>query len=157
MGNRHMKNEKHKKKESFKQDNFLLYVPKKKHETWEIREDKVYLIFYHNKAIEKFVRWLVRKPYVSDMGLDELGSTVWQLIDGKATVYDIGKKFEDKFGDSCKPVYERLIMYVRYLNKRGWITFDRGDQEGWKIIQSNMGNDVMKEEVEHYMNSKTKK
>ena len=137
MENAHIKNKKGKKKENFRQDNFLLYVPKKKHETWEIRDDKVYLIFHHNKFIEKFVRWLVRKPNVSDMALDELGSTVWLLIDGKTTVYDIGKKFEEKFGDSCRPVYERLIMYIRYLNRRGWITFDRGNQEGGKAIKIN--------------------
>lgn len=132
MENGHMENKKYKKKENFKQDNFLLYVPKKKHKTWEIRKGKVYLIFYHNKAIEKFVRWLVKKPNVSDMAFDERGSAVWLLIDGKATVYDIGKKLEEKFGSSCQPVYERLIMYIRYLNRRGWITFDRGDQEGGK-------------------------
>lgn len=157
MENEHIKNKKHKKKEDFKQDNFLLYVPKKKHETWEMREDKVYLIFYHNKAIERFVRWLVRKPYVSDMALDELGSTVWLLIDGTATIYDIGKKFEEKFGDSCKPVYERLIMYIRYLNRRGWISFDRGDQESGKVMENDMKNDIMKEEVTHYMDSQIKK
>ncbi|HEY8892047.1 MAG TPA: PqqD family protein [Clostridium sp.] len=144
MQNGHMKNKKHKKKENFKQDNFLLYVPKKKHETWEIREGKVYLIFNHDKIIEKFVRWLVRKPNVSDMALDELGSTVWLLIDGKATVNDIGNKIEEKFGPSCKPVFERLIMYVRYLNRRGWIAFDRGDQEGGKVMEINKKIDTKK-------------
>ena len=124
-----MGNKKQKKQEDFKQDNFLLYVPKKKHNTWEIRKEKVYLIFYHTKIIEKFVRWLVKKSNVSDIALDELGSTIWVLIDGKATVYEIGKKLEEKFGDSCQPVYERLILYIRYLNRRGWISFERGLQE----------------------------
>ena len=129
MGNRHVENKQHNKKEDLKQDNFLLYVPKKKHNTWEIRKGKVYLIFYHTKLIEKFVRWLVKKSNISDIALDELGSTIWILIDGKATVYEIGKKLEEKFGDSCQPVYERLILYIRYLNRRGWISFERGLQE----------------------------
>jgi succinyl-diaminopimelate desuccinylase len=145
MENRHIK--KNKKKENFKQDNFLLYVPKKKHGTWEIRKDKVYLIFHHKKAIERFVRWLVKKPNVSDMVLDDRGSAVWLLIDGKATVYDIGKKLDEKFGSSCQPVYERLIMYIRYLNRRGWITFDRGDQKGGKVMEINMKIDAMKEKL----------
>lgn len=154
MEDGHKKSKKNKKKENFKQDNFLLYVPKKKHETWEIRENKVYLIFYHNRAIEKFVRWLVRKPNVSDMALDELGSTVWLLIDGKTTVYDIGKKFEDKFGSKCQPVYERLIMYIRYLNRRGWISFDRGNQEAQKGMEINMKIDTMENNSKGIKNKK---
>ena len=154
MEDGHKKRKNNKKKENFKQDNFLLYVPKKKHETWEIRENKVYLIFYHNKAIERFVRWLVRKPNVSDMVLDELGSKVWLLIDGKTTVYDIGKKFEDKFGSKCQPVYERLIMYIRYLNRRGWISFDRGNQEAQKGMEINMKIDTMKNNSKGIKNKK---
>lgn len=117
------------KKQDYKQDNFLMYVPKQKHDIWEVRKGRVFLIFDHNKAAEKFVRWLVKKPYVSDVELDEMGSRVWQSIDGKKSVYDIGQELLKEFGDKCQPIYERLIMYIRYLNRKGWISFDRGDQE----------------------------
>ncbi|CCJ34249.1 MULTISPECIES: PqqD family protein [Caloramator] len=112
-----------------KDDNFLLYIPRKKHLTFEKRDGKIYLIFYHNKPIEKFLRWLVKKPAVSDIELDGLGSRVWELIDGENTVYDIGQKLLEEFGKEAEPVYERLIMYLRYLNRRGWIAFERGKQE----------------------------
>lgn len=118
-----------KRKKLIKDDNFLLYVPKKKLETFEVKKGKVKLIFYHDKWIEKFARWLVKKPYVSDMELDALGSAVWLLIDGNNSVYDIGQKLLEQFGESCEPVYDRLVMFLRYLNKRGWITFDRGNQQ----------------------------
>lgn len=111
------------------EDNFLLYIPKKKHETWEVRNNKVYLIFHHNKSIEKFVRWLVKKPNVSDMELDEIGSKVWLCIDGQSTVYEIGQEMEKIFGEKINPVYDRLIMYLRYLNRKGWISFLRGNQQ----------------------------
>ncbi len=116
-------------KENHKEDNFLLYVPKKKHEAWEIRNGKVYLIFYHDKIVERFVRWLVKKPNVSDMELDEIGSKVWQYIDDKRTVYDIGQELLKNFGEKMNPVYDRLIMYLRFLNRKGWISFDRGNQK----------------------------
>ncbi len=35
------------------------------------------------------MRWLIKKSNVSDIELDERGSTVWQLCDGTKTVYDI--------------------------------------------------------------------
>lgn len=120
------------KKEQKKEDNFLLYVPVKKHTDWEVKNGKVNLIFYHNKAIEKFMRWLVKKPYVSDIELDDIGSAVWNSIDGKTSVYDIGEKLLSQFGKKCDPVYDRLIMYLRYLNRKGWISFDRGNQESNK-------------------------
>lgn len=117
------------KKEQKKEDNFLLYVPVKKHTDWEVKNGKVFLIFYHNKTIEKFMRWLVKKPYVSDIELDDIGSAVWKSIDGKTSVYDIGEKLLKEFGKKCDPVYDRLIMYLRYLNRKGWVSFDRGNQE----------------------------
>lgn len=116
------------KKEKKDQDNFLLYIPKKKHEKWEVKNGTVYLIFEHDKTAEKFARWLVKKPYVSDVELDELGSAVWQLIDGKRTLHEIGVKLVEQFGEKCDPIYDRLIMYIRHLNKKGWISFDRGPQ-----------------------------
>jgi hypothetical protein len=117
-------------KKEQRDDNFLLYVPKKKHESFEVQRGKVKLIFYHNKFAEKLMRWLVKKPNVSDIELDKLGSSVWLLIDGKSSVYDIGQSLLKEFGASCDPVYDRLIMYLRYLNKKGWIAFERGNQEG---------------------------
>lgn len=115
-------------KSKSKEDNFLLYVPRKKHEEWKTEKGKVKLIFHHDKAAEKFVRWLVKKPYTSDIELDELGSKVWSLIDGNRSVFEIGKELKLHFGDACEPIYDRLIMYLRYLNKKSWISFSRGDQ-----------------------------
>jgi hypothetical protein len=115
-------------KKNNKEDNFMLYIPKKKHETFEINKGVVKLIFYHDKWAEKFARWLTKKPYVSDVELDELGSKVWTLINGESSVYDIGQGLLNEYGTSCEPVYDRLIMYLRYLNKKGWISFERGNQ-----------------------------
>jgi hypothetical protein len=80
-----------------KDDNFLLYIPNKKHQFWEVRNGKVFLIFDHNKAAEKLVRWLVKKPNISEVELDEMGSKVWLYIDGKSSVYEIGKKLVEEF------------------------------------------------------------
>lgn len=116
-------------KKQNREDNFLLYIPNKKHEQWEIKKDKVLLIFKHDKAAEKFIRWLVKKPLISDVELDELGSKVWMLINGERSVYEIGQELKREFGDACEPIYDRLIMYLRYLNKKAWISYSRGNQD----------------------------
>lgn len=118
-------NLKEKNKEETKGDNFLLYVPKKKHVEYEVRNHRVFLIFHHTKPIEKLLRWLVKKPYISDVELDEIGSEIWKLIDGNTSVYEIGQKLFEKFGKKCEPIYDRLILYLRYLNKKGWVSFEK--------------------------------
>lgn len=111
-----------------KEDNFLLYIPKKKHSNWQIDKGRVKLIFYHDKPAEKFIRALMKKSRNSDVTFDDIGSTTWNLINGQNTVYDIGKELLKIYGEACEPVYDRLIMYIRYLNRRNWISFERGKQ-----------------------------
>lgn len=115
--------------EKKKEDNFLLYIPKLKHEVFKVEKGTVKLIINHDKPVERAVRWLVKKPLVSDVELDKVGSKVWMLINGERSVFDIGQDLISEFGKSCDPVYERLIMYLRYLNKKGWIYFERGTQQ----------------------------
>jgi hypothetical protein len=116
------------KDNNHKEDNFLLYIPNKKHMEWEERNGKVYLIFHHDKMAEKFLRWLVKKPFVSDLELDDLGSSTWRLIDGERSVHEIAQSLLKQYGKAVEPVNERLIMYLRHLNKKGWISFHRGSQ-----------------------------
>lgn len=108
-------------------DNFLLYIPIIKHDLYEVRKGNVYLIFIHDKPLEKVLRWLVKKPYKSEVQLDIIGSEVWLLIDGKSNIHDIGRMLFKKFGDDCYPIYDRLILYLKYLNKKGWISFKKDE------------------------------
>ena len=106
-----------------KEDNFLLYTPHRKHTEYEVKNGKAILVFHHDKVIERFIRWLVKKPTISDVELDEIGTFVWQAIDGKRNIYDISKDMVSKFGAKIDNADERLIMYIRYLNRKGWIGF----------------------------------
>lgn len=112
-----------------KSDNVLLYIPKIKHRDWEIKNKEVYLVFYHKKLIERFIGVLFKKPLVTDIKLDEVGSFIWKHIDGKKTVLELGEKLKSHFGEKCEPIYNRLIMYLKYLNRMGWIAFERGNQK----------------------------
>jgi len=111
------------KKES--KENFLLYKPLRKIEQWEVNDEKVKLFFHHNKPIEKFMRWIIKKPNINDIELDDRGSMVWQLCDGTKTVYDIALAMVKRFNDTEQNSIDRLIMFLRYLSTRGWITFEK--------------------------------
>ncbi|MGF7057411.1 PqqD family protein [Brassicibacter mesophilus] len=111
-------------------DNFLLYIPSRNHDTWKEKNGNIYLIIHHDKLAEKITSWLTKRPTATDVKLDELGTFVWKEIDDRKTVYDIGQCLFKQFGDKCEPIYERLIMYLRYLNKKGWIRFRKEEMMG---------------------------
>lgn len=105
------------------EDNFLLYVPIKNHENWMEKQNKIYLVFEHKKPMERFAAWLVKKSTTTELKLDELGTRVWKLMDGSNSVYSIGQMLLKDHGQDCEPVYERLVVYLRYLCRMGWIKF----------------------------------
>jgi hypothetical protein len=118
-----MLNKRNKNKEK-PQENFLLYRPLRKIENWELNDEKVKLYFHHNKPIEKFMRWLIKKSNVNDIELDARSSMVWQLCDGTKTVYDIVLAMMKEFNETEKNSTEQLITFLRYLSRKGWITFE---------------------------------
>ena len=114
-----------KKNKERPEENFLLYRPLRKIEHWEVNDEKVKLIFEHNKLIERSMRSLKKKSKFSDIELDEMGSMVWQLCDGNKNVYDIALAMVKKFNDTEQNAIDRLIIFLRYLSRKGWITFEK--------------------------------
>ncbi len=55
--------------------------------------------------------------------LDDVGTFIWDQIDGVRNVEKIGVKMEEKFGDRVAPTYERLGLFLLSFEKRGFITF----------------------------------
>jgi|Deesub1362B_J571_1020462.scaffolds.fasta_scaffold02485_4 hypothetical protein len=55
--------------------------------------------------------------------LDEIGSAVWNLIDGKRTVEEIGRELRSAFGERIEPLYDRLSMHLQTLDRHKFIVF----------------------------------
>ncbi|RMD93609.1 MAG: PqqD family protein [Calditrichaeota bacterium] len=63
--------------------------------------------------------WLMKhmqKPTYR-LKLDEVGSFVWERCDGTYKVEEIGQLLQEKFGEKVEPVFERLILFFRQLEK----------------------------------------
>ncbi len=73
-----------------------------------------------NRIAQKFFK----KPKVSQIHLDELGSFVWPLIDGNKTIIEIGDLVKERFGDEAEPLYERLAKYFRILESYGFVKWN---------------------------------
>ena len=57
--------------------------------------------------------------------LDEYGSFVWQQIDGKKSIYEIGKEIGNKHNGASDQLYERLSKYFGILERNKYIVFEK--------------------------------
>ena len=72
-------------------------------------------------AMNKFAQLLLKKPRVSHIHLDEMGSFIWLLFDGEKDITLIGIFVKEHFGDKAEPLYERLSQYIKTLKRYNFI------------------------------------
>jgi hypothetical protein len=69
-----------------------------------------------------------RSPYIR-ANLDEIGSKVWLLIDGKRKVGDIAIILKEELKEKVEPVYDRLYLFMNQLYQNGFIYFSELKKE----------------------------
>ena len=108
-----------------KDENYLERIPARKENLeWTCDDKGIVTINIYNKGFFNFLaQKLFKKPKISYIHLEENGSFIWQTIDGKKNLIDIGKDVEEKFGEDANPLYERLAKYVQMLENYGFIEF----------------------------------
>ena len=88
----------------------------------ETNESGEVTIFVENKGFFNLVmQKLLNKPRFSQVHLEEFGSFVWPLIDGKKTIYEIGEIVGGHFHDELNPLYPRLSKYFGMLKNCGFV------------------------------------
>lgn len=110
------------KKASSGKVNMLDLVPKRTMK-WK-RGDKVSIVVPRARNIigKHFIDALGLRPTYR-VNLDEYGSAVWNLCDGKRTVEQIGDELKKVHGKTFEPVYERLAIFIGILKREGLIVF----------------------------------
>ena len=105
-------------------ENFLDYVFSIKDDlTWTTSESGEVTIHMENKGFTNKVAQLIfKKPKVSHIALEGMGSFIFNCIDGKNTVGDIGLLVHDKYGEEAEPLYERLSVYMKQLENLGFVS-----------------------------------
>lgn len=107
------------------QSNYLEKIPKRNEKiAWKTDEKCVVTLEIKNRGIvNKIAQKLLKKPKISYIHLDEMGSYVWPLIDGERDIIELGKSVEAHFGEKAEPLYERLSKYFQILESYGFIKF----------------------------------
>lgn len=112
------------KKKNIISENYLERVPLCGNIAFSLDNEKNVTLEIINRGIfNRIAQTLFKKPKTSYVHLDALGSFVWQKIDGKKNIIEIGNEVKEHFGDEANPLYERLAKYFQILESYGFISF----------------------------------
>lgn len=93
---------------------------------WNVSEEGSITLEIDNKGLmNRIAQKLFKKPKISYVHLDEMGSFVWPLIDGQTDLIRIGELVKEHFGDKAEPLYERLAKYFKILESYRFIAFNK--------------------------------
>lgn len=114
-----------KKKQKTINENYLENVPVRKDGLrWEADEKGMITLFVHNTGVmKKITQILLKKPEYTQVHLDENGSFIWPLIDGKKNIIELGEPVKEHFGEAAEPLYPRLAKFFQILESYGFVTF----------------------------------
>ena len=120
-----------KNKNNHLNENYLERIPmRSEYLDWSEEADGIVSLHIENTGIfNRIAQKLFKKPRITHIHLDELGSFVWPLIDGEKTILDIGTPVKEHFGDKAEPLYPRLAQFFRILDSYHFIQ--------WKDIANN--------------------
>lgn len=91
---------------------------------WSADDNNVVTLSIENKGVfNKIAQVFFKKPRISYIHLDEMGSFVWPLIDGEKNIGDIADLVKEHFGEKADPLYERIAKYFQILSSYGFVTW----------------------------------
>ncbi len=114
-------------KKNTKEDNFLDYIPVRNPKyDWDEDAEGMVTVYVENRGFfNRAAQMLLHKPRVSQIHLEQMGSYIWSLIDGKRTVFEIGKLVGEHFGEAAEPLYPRLSEYFRMLRNCSFVELQK--------------------------------
>lgn len=77
--------------------------------------------------IPQKVGWIVRKIFprfqnkINRINLDEIGSFIWNCLDGQQSLQTICDKLENQFGERVHHCQERTVIFTQQLYKQKFI------------------------------------
>ena len=90
----------------------------------ELQINYLDLIPERNKgAFNTIAQKLFGKPRYTKIHLDDNGTFIWPLIDGRKTVEDIAALVKDEFGEKAEPLYPRIVKYFQIMESYHFVNF----------------------------------
>ncbi len=105
--------------------NLLEMIPRRNREWLDGDDGRVRILVprFGRSAAGRRLAALVGRPHIP-VRLDEVGSSFWRRCDGRATVGQIARGLEERFGATVAPVHERLARFVAELERSRFIRWE---------------------------------
>lgn len=115
------------KKENAKSENYLERHPvRAEHISWSEDEKGIVTLDIENKGFyNRMAQKFFKKPKISHIHLDEMGSYVWPLLDGEKDILALGVLVKTQFGEKSVPLYERLAKYFQIMESYSFISWKK--------------------------------
>ncbi len=88
---------------------------------WTEESGAVTLEIENKGIMNRICQKLFKKPPVSYVHLDEMGSFLWPHMDGEKDIIQLGELVKERFGEDAEPLYERLAVYMQRLESYRFI------------------------------------
>jgi hypothetical protein len=109
-----------------KADNFLDYIPK--HNAlfeYRMNDNGLVEVRVENRGMfNRIAQIFFKRPKVSWIELPGMGSFIWNQIDGKRNVHEIGQILSAAYGQEAEPLYERLCTFIKALHNSCFIVYE---------------------------------
>lgn len=93
---------------------------------WRMRDGKVVITYKKEfKPIEKFLHEKIGGPENIRRPLDELGTRIWLLSDGRRSLKEICFIMNDEFKERIEPVFKRVWGLIEILINTGLMRLER--------------------------------
>jgi len=77
---------------------------------------------FKSGLFKKLISSRLKDPYFK-IKLDEIGTAVWENIDGERDIGEIANLLREKFGEKIEPCHERLSMFFTQLEMSRYIRY----------------------------------
>lgn len=106
-------------------ENYLERIPVRPvHIKWSADEEGLITLDIENKGLfNRLAQKFFKKPKVSHVHLDKMGSFVWPLLDGQKDIVAIGVLVKEHFGENAEPLYERLAKFFQVLDSYTFVVW----------------------------------
>ena len=110
-------------KKAKKNENYLERIPKRPDKIkWSTDEEGIVTLDIENTGFFNLMaQKFFKKPKVSYVHLDKMGSFIWPLLDGEKDIVALGVLVKEHFGEEAEPLYERLAKYFQILDSYSFV------------------------------------
>lgn len=111
-------------KKKKKQKNYLDLIPERTSGlAWTQDDEGIVVLEVENTgAFNRIAQKLFKRPKVTKVHMEQFGSFIWPMIDGKRTVTELADLLKERFGEEAEPLYPRVAKYMQIMESYHFIS-----------------------------------